>query len=87
MQKSLQLRHGCHNTLEAVGPMAREVSRARAFDSPVPGEGRMPEQPGRRRTADGSGGERDDFGVAGVGPEKAECNVLIDRLDEMSGAA
>jgi hypothetical protein len=28
----------------------REASRARAPDSPVPGEGRKPERPGRRRT-------------------------------------
>jgi hypothetical protein len=34
----------------ALRPRIRKASRARAPDSPVPGEGRKPERPGRRRT-------------------------------------
>jgi hypothetical protein len=46
---------------------ARKAIRARVPDSPMPGEGRMPEQLGQRRTADGPRGERDDIDGAGGG--------------------
>jgi hypothetical protein len=41
------LAQGCANGGEAASPRSREASRARVPDSPLPGEGGTPEQPGQ----------------------------------------
>ncbi len=47
------LPHGWGNGGEALRPRSRKASRARAPGSPVPGEGRTPEQPGQTENIDG----------------------------------
>jgi hypothetical protein len=42
-----KLRQECRSGLKSASLEIREASRARAPDSPVPGEGRTPEQPGQ----------------------------------------